>query len=43
MRNDRMAVQGTPDEVIHSDALRSIHDMAIDVSNRDDRRVAHYY
>lgn len=43
MRNGRVAAQGTPEEIIRPDVLRSIYGMDIAVHDIGDRRIAVYY
>jgi iron complex transport system ATP-binding protein len=43
MRQGRICRQGTPDEIIRTDALRDIYDMQIDVREIGGRRVCLFY
>ena len=43
MKNGKVACQGSPDELIHPDILRSIYDMEIDVEIIGGRRIGIYY
>ncbi|MHB2266052.1 iron ABC transporter ATP-binding protein [Aliihoeflea sp. PC F10.4] len=43
MRDGRIRLQGTPDEIIQPDALFDIYEMEIDVIDRGERRICLFY